>query len=59
MSVLSGQKSIFSEMVIINAAYTLFFLTGIDYGKAYNLTEKTLRDRGALNIFDKYKAALL
>ncbi len=57
-SVLNGQKSIFSEMVIINTAYTLFFLAGIDYDEAYNLAEKTLRDRGALNIFYKYKAAL-
>jgi anthranilate phosphoribosyltransferase len=58
MSVLNGQKSIFSEMVIINTAYTLFFLAGLDYDVAYTLAEKNLRNRGALNILYKYKAAL-
>ena len=58
MSVLNGQKTIFSEMVIINAAYALFFLTGMNYDKAYNLAKKALHDRAALDIFKKYKAAL-
>jgi anthranilate phosphoribosyltransferase len=58
MSVLSGQKTIFSEMVIINAAYALFFLAGMNYDKAYNLAKEALHDRAALDIFKKYKAAL-
>ena len=59
MSVLNGQKSIFSEMVIVNTAYTLFFLTGINYDSAYKMAEENLRNREALDILKKYKAALL
>jgi anthranilate phosphoribosyltransferase len=58
-SVLNGHETIFSEMVIINSAYALFFLLGINYEKAYQLAKEALYHKKALNVFKKYKAALL
>jgi len=55
LSVLNGCRSFFSEMVIMNSAYTMFFLSDTDYNKAYKLATECLRQKKVLAMFETYK----